>query len=74
MGHKKSSFSKSIVNYKSSISFKNKEGNLLFLSEKNDDDTLYHDINEIMKDSNSNINMDQENGDSGYFRCKHRIF
>ena len=67
MGYKKSSFSKSIINYKSPISFKNKEGNLLFLSEKNDDDILYHDINEIIKDCNSNINMDQENGDSGYF-------
>ena len=64
MGHKKSSFSKNIPNYESVISFKNKEGNLLFLSEE-DNKNLYQDVNEIIKNQ-ENI-LGESNGDSGFF-------
>ena len=64
MGHKKSAFTKNNNNFNSVISFKDKDGNLLFLSENNEKD-LYKNINEIIDDPQ--IEIEKEVGDSGYF-------
>lgn len=60
-GHKKSVFSKKGKTYQSSISFKDKFGQLKFLSEENDN-TLFKDLEEMINESNLN----KYNGDSGY--------
>lgn len=62
LGHKKSSFSKSDINYRSSISFKDHDGNLLFLNEENDTN-LFKEIKEIM----DKLSLQKRTGDSGYF-------
>ena len=61
LGHKKSNYGKDKLNYNSSISFNDKNGNLLFLPEHNYE-KLFLDINDLINEKD----FDNFNGDSGY--------
>lgn len=60
-GHKKSSYSKNEVNYKSIISFKNEIGELKLISNNNEE--IFKDTSEIV----TSESIDTFMGDSGYF-------